>query len=345
MLMNEILIGALVAGGAIASYILFSNRKKEVLNEETNIEDKSLNMSNLDRINYFNSYSIPTEIKLRYMKEFDRTEIEYHEIESALMDFFSIFLPGNYEENKFYTFPSIVADDLWHTFLLYSKEYREFCMNSFGRIIDHEPHTEEKPENAEFKTVWNTYSILNKRNGAKAFDLDRKYNVRNKYDLSYMRNIDRTYYASSRTRDEDNLLLALGLITLSDFLSADEDLIEPIYTKAYEIKDIEPDLDLESLSKSDSYESSAEDLWGLNDLNNKTVNEDEEDNSLLTATVISNQNVAASSSYSADSYDSDSSSTTKSSSSNDSFASCGSSSSSSSSSSSGSSCGGGCGGS
>lgn len=64
-------------------------------------------------------------------------------IESALKDYFSIFL--NIDSNyTFYNFPSLVADDLWHTFILFTKDYREFCEKSFGKIIDHEPHTGEQ---------------------------------------------------------------------------------------------------------------------------------------------------------------------------------------------------------
>ena len=36
--------------------------------------------------------------------------------------------------------PSIVIDDLWHEFLLYSKEYRSFCDNTFGHFFHHSPN-------------------------------------------------------------------------------------------------------------------------------------------------------------------------------------------------------------
>lgn len=35
--------------------------------------------------------------------------------------------------------PSVYADRMWHTFLLYSKDYREFCQEMFGFFIDHFP--------------------------------------------------------------------------------------------------------------------------------------------------------------------------------------------------------------
>ncbi len=35
--------------------------------------------------------------------------------------------------------PNASADNAWHAFLLYSRDYREFCQGMFGRFIDHCP--------------------------------------------------------------------------------------------------------------------------------------------------------------------------------------------------------------
>jgi len=37
--------------------------------------------------------------------------------------------------------PMLVMDKMWHTFLVFSKEYADFCSNTFGKFIHHEPHT------------------------------------------------------------------------------------------------------------------------------------------------------------------------------------------------------------
>ena len=34
-------------------------------------------------------------------------------------------------------------DDMWHTFILFTKEYREFCIKYFDKFIDHSPKTDE----------------------------------------------------------------------------------------------------------------------------------------------------------------------------------------------------------
>lgn len=36
-------------------------------------------------------------------------------------------------------------DDLWHQFILFTKQYREFCAQFFGRYIDHSPSLQPEP--------------------------------------------------------------------------------------------------------------------------------------------------------------------------------------------------------
>lgn len=35
--------------------------------------------------------------------------------------------------------PSKIVDEVWHTFIIFTKHYREFCLTQFGRFIDHNP--------------------------------------------------------------------------------------------------------------------------------------------------------------------------------------------------------------
>lgn len=43
-------------------------------------------------------------------------------------------------------------DDMWHTFLLFTRDYSSFCRSYFGRFIHHVPNVEEKPvPKAQFK--------------------------------------------------------------------------------------------------------------------------------------------------------------------------------------------------
>ena len=40
---------------------------------------------------------------------------------------------------KFVSMPSQVVDDLWHEFILYTKNYELFCRRAFGRFMHHTP--------------------------------------------------------------------------------------------------------------------------------------------------------------------------------------------------------------
>jgi hypothetical protein len=40
---------------------------------------------------------------------------------------------------KFVSMPSVVADELWHEFILHTKSYEQFCMQAFGRFMHHTP--------------------------------------------------------------------------------------------------------------------------------------------------------------------------------------------------------------
>ncbi len=49
-------------------------------------------------------------------------------------------------------------DDMWHTFLLFTKDYMMFCHQYFGRYCHHSPTTtEEKLVDSEFETDFSRY--------------------------------------------------------------------------------------------------------------------------------------------------------------------------------------------
>ena len=39
--------------------------------------------------------------------------------------------------------PSPEIDKIWHTFILFTKEYRNYCLNFLGRFIDHAPEVKK----------------------------------------------------------------------------------------------------------------------------------------------------------------------------------------------------------
>jgi len=49
-------------------------------------------------------------------------------------------------------------DDMWHTFLLFTKDYTDFGHKYFGKFLHHVPEvSEEKPSDAEYETDLSRY--------------------------------------------------------------------------------------------------------------------------------------------------------------------------------------------
>jgi hypothetical protein len=72
----------------------------------------------------------------------------------ALRQFFLAYLKGG---RRFVSMPSQVADDLWHEFILYTRNYQAFCDRAFGRFLHHTPAVvlgPERQDNAGLRRVW-----------------------------------------------------------------------------------------------------------------------------------------------------------------------------------------------
>lgn len=57
-------------------------------------------------------------------------------VAQGLRQFFMAYLRSG---RRPVSMPSQVADDLWHAFILYTKNYQAFCQRAFGRFLHHTP--------------------------------------------------------------------------------------------------------------------------------------------------------------------------------------------------------------
>ncbi len=72
----------------------------------------------------------------------------------GLRQFFLAYLQGR---SQVVSMPSQVVDDLWHEFILYTREYRGFCQRAFGRFLHHSPAAvlgSAKRINEGLRRVW-----------------------------------------------------------------------------------------------------------------------------------------------------------------------------------------------
>jgi hypothetical protein len=72
----------------------------------------------------------------------------------ALRQFFLAHLKSN---RQFVSMPSRVADELWHEFILYTRNYDAFCRQAFGRFMHHTPAVvlgADQRDNAGLRRTW-----------------------------------------------------------------------------------------------------------------------------------------------------------------------------------------------
>jgi hypothetical protein len=104
-------------------------------------------------------------------------------VSRGLRQFFIAYLMGGKE---FVSMPSVVADDLWHEFILYTRDYQEFCRRAFGGFLHHSPAvilgSEDKSNEGLRRVWWYTckYENINPTNPTRLpllFALDDKLKV------------------------------------------------------------------------------------------------------------------------------------------------------------------------
>ncbi len=173
---------------------------------------------NLNKKYNLYDYNFPELMKQRYMREHKKSEADYELVQLALKDWFSIFTSTNRAE--FYDFPSREVDELWHTFILFTKDYREFCQNYLGQFLDHVPLENKNIEYPNLKNLVRTFDTVKNKNDGLLFKIDDMFNYKdkNKYNYDYMRKLEQLFNKSSksRTTDEGSLLYNYGLISYSE---------------------------------------------------------------------------------------------------------------------------------
>ena len=102
-----------------------------------------------------------------------RIEVEHHfgtEMAERSMDQGLAFLAACAASTEPLS-PSLAADIGWHTFILYTRDYAEFCKQVAGRFIHHVPHESEEQEAEDTQAVLDRTVTAIRRAG---FRVDRE---------------------------------------------------------------------------------------------------------------------------------------------------------------------------
>jgi hypothetical protein len=104
-------------------------------------------------------------------------------VSRGLRQFFLAYLMSG---KMYVSMPSQVADDLWHEFILYTREYDAFCRRAFGSFLHHTPAvvlSEHRKDNEGLRRVWwycCKYENIDPVNPTRLpllFALDSKFNI------------------------------------------------------------------------------------------------------------------------------------------------------------------------
>ena len=107
------------------------------------------------RAEFIRSYTLPIGLyeKLRRRRP-ALTLKDCQLVGHALRQFFLAHLKSRC---RFVSMPSQIADDLWHEFILYTKNYEAFCRRAFGRFLHHSPAAvlgSSRQSNVGLRRVW-----------------------------------------------------------------------------------------------------------------------------------------------------------------------------------------------
>ena len=88
----------------------------------------------LKRAEFIRTYSWPRGLLERLEKHRPGMERKDSALVSrGLRQFFIAYLMSG---RRYVSMPSQVADDLWHEFILYTREYERFCRQAFGTFLE-----------------------------------------------------------------------------------------------------------------------------------------------------------------------------------------------------------------
>src|SRR5215470_2252757 len=107
------------------------------------------------REEFIRNYTWPRGLLERLEKHnpgFDRKDSAL--VSRGLRQFFLAYLRSG---TRFVSMPSQIADDLWHEFILYTREYQNFCQQAFGGFLHHTPAvvlSADRRNNEGLRRVW-----------------------------------------------------------------------------------------------------------------------------------------------------------------------------------------------
>lgn len=163
---------------------------------------------NSDRKKYIEDYVFSETLKEKFrQKQPHLSDEEVDNVFLILKDFF-IFS----EREKRLAMPSKVVDDAWHEFILFTKDYQNFCEKAFGCFLHHQPS--EKFEKDRFlnkgkkslRSVWLEACLHEKIDPAsphklpRLFAIDKLLGIEGGYFYTHLQNSSDNVVSASKIK-------------------------------------------------------------------------------------------------------------------------------------------------
>ncbi|MBE9608134.1 glycine-rich domain-containing protein [Chitinilyticum piscinae] len=117
---------------------------------------RRLQRSRLERrLLYIDQYTFPDAVLQRCAREAALDEKAVRRASHALRQYYRMLARTPGVE---LAMPSRAADELWHTHILFTREYREFCQSAFGRYLDHQPYVATEHAVRERRSLANSWA-------------------------------------------------------------------------------------------------------------------------------------------------------------------------------------------
>lgn len=97
----------------------------------------SVQLQRARRERYIRTFTLPQGLFNKLQEKRPEIDPKHHPLVArALRQFFLCHLKSG---RGFVSMPSQVVDDLWHEFILYTRNYQQFCNKAFGGYMHHTP--------------------------------------------------------------------------------------------------------------------------------------------------------------------------------------------------------------
>ena len=112
----------------------------------------------LARAEFIRSYTFPHGLFEKVRAK--RPQLDSKQLQLVAHGLRQFFLAHLRSGRRYVSMPSQVADELWHEFILYTRNYDAFCRRAFGGFLHHTPaavlsrNRAEQPQNSGLRRVW-----------------------------------------------------------------------------------------------------------------------------------------------------------------------------------------------